>query len=88
MTSVNVTTNKAQVSATTSGTQGVVNVGAGALGVVNVGTLGPQGPRFSSKELDESSVADNSIIYYDESAGKYKANTHWTVQTVTDGGNF
>lgn len=78
MTSVNVTTNKTQVNAVTNGVQGVVTIG----------TIGPQGVSFSSKELDESNVANNSVIYYDEFAGKYKANTTWTASTLTDGGNF
>lgn len=77
MTSVNITTTRNTVSVTTSG---VTNT-------VEVATQGPQGPAGSFAFTDSSKV-DKSIIYYDSDAGTYKADSTWTTDTLTDGGNF
>jgi len=77
MTSVNVSTSTNSVSVTTSG---VTNT-------VEIATQGPQGPAGNFL-LTDSSKINKSIIYYDSSAGTYRADTTWTTDTLTDGGNF
>ena len=79
------------VTATTSGPQGA----AGATGATGpAGAAGPQGPQgpaggtFSQNALDDANVVDKSVIYYDATAGEYKANSTWTVATIVFGGNF
>jgi hypothetical protein len=52
---------------------------------VGVIATGPQGPGFY---IDESSKINKSVIYYDSSAGEFKADATWTVETLVLGGNF
>jgi hypothetical protein len=52
---------------------------------VGVIATGPQGPGFY---IDESSKINKSVIYYDSSAGEFKADATWTVDTLVLGGNF
>ena len=75
MTSVNVTT-----------TKNTVTVNEGDTTVVTVATQGPQGP--VGFELDETAKADGSVIYYDQSSAKFKADATTTKLTLVDGGNF
>ena len=79
MTTVNITTNKNTVTVDESNSS-----------VITVATQGPQGPQFSSSAtaLLDASKVDKSIIYYDGTAGSYKADSTWTTSTITDGGNF
>lgn len=88
------TSNTTTVTATTVGPQGIQGL-TGATGAV--GPQGPQGPQgtagspggtFSQNTLDDASVVDKSVIYYDATAGEYKANSTWTVATIVTGGNF
>tara|TARA_B100001250_G_scaffold389960_1_gene389513 strand:+ start:364 stop:588 length:225 start_codon:yes stop_codon:yes gene_type:complete len=74
MTNVNITQTKNTVT---------VN---GETRVVTVQTRGPQGAK--GLDLDESAKVDGSIIYYDASAQKYKADALETKLTLLDGGNF
>ena len=62
----------------------------GDTNVVTVATQGPQGPAFSTSGtgLSDSSKVNKSIIYYDSSASSYKADSTWTTDTLTNGGNF
>jgi len=78
MTSVNITTNKNTVT---------VN---GETSVVTVATEGPQGAGFTSTgaSLDDSAKIDKSVVYYDQSASAFKADSTWTTSTLSDGGNF
>lgn len=76
MTSVNITTTKNTVSVTTSG----------ATNTVEIATQGPQGP--TGFTLSDSSKVNKSVIYYDSTAEAYKADSTWTTDTLTDGGNF
>jgi len=55
--------------------------------VVSVITAGPQGPS-AGIAVDATAKIDKSVIYYDSSAGIFKADTVWTTSTLTDGGNF
>tara|TARA_R100000231_G_C5263384_1_gene146366 strand:+ start:157 stop:384 length:228 start_codon:yes stop_codon:yes gene_type:complete len=75
MTSVNVST-----------TKNTVTVNEGDSTVVNVATQGPQGPK--GLELDETAKVNGSVIYYDSSSAKFKADATTTKLTLVDGGNF
>ena len=75
MTSVNITTNKHTVTVDESNSS-----------VITVATQGPQGE--TGFDLSDDNKADKSIIYYDSTAGSYKANSTWTTDTLTNGGNF
>jgi len=79
MTSVNVTTSK-----------NTVTVNEGDATVITVATQGPQGPSFSStgKGLTDSSVVNNSVIYYDSTSATFKADQTRTVENLVDGGSF
>jgi len=75
MTSVNITT-----------TKNTVTVNEGDSTVVTVATQGPQGPK--GIDLDETSKVNGSVIYYDSSSAKFKADATTTKLTLVDGGNF
>ena len=79
MTSVNVTTIK-----------NTVTVNEGDATVVNVTTAGPQGPAFAATgtSLDDSNKVDGSVVYYDASSAKFKADATTTKLTLVNGGNF
>jgi hypothetical protein len=74
MTSVNITTTKNTVT---------VN---GETSVVTVATAGPAGPK--GLDLDETAKVDGSVVYYDQSSAKFKADATTTKLTLVDGGNF
>ena len=79
MTSVNITTEKNTVT---------VN---GETSVVTVATQGPQGatgPAGSGFDLDSTNKVDGSIIYYDSTSAKFKADATTTKLTIVDGGSF
>tara|TARA_R100000781_G_scaffold102714_1_gene66252 strand:- start:47 stop:313 length:267 start_codon:yes stop_codon:yes gene_type:complete len=88
MTTVNVTTNESTV--TVSPTSNSVTVTQGEPSVVTIGVLGPAGPSFSStgKELLDSGVVNNSVIYYDSTSATFKADATRTVENLVDGGSF
>ena len=73
MTSVNISTTKNTVT---------VN---GETSVVTVATQGPQG---ASTAIDSSSAVDNSMVYYHQSSGTFKADDTTTKLTLVNGGNF
>ena len=74
MTSINITQNKNTVT---------VN---GETRVVTVKVAGPQGPK--GIELAETSKVNGSVIYYDSSSAKFKADATTTKLTLVNGGNF
>ena len=74
MTSVNITTTKNTVT---------VN---GETSVVTVATAGPAGPK--GIDLDETAKVDGSVVYYDQSSAKFKADATTTKLTLVDGGDF
>jgi len=76
MTSVNITTNK-----------NTVTIDENNSSVITVATQGPQGATGGFTLSDDNKV-NKSIIYYDSTAGTYKADSTWTTSTITDGGNF
>jgi hypothetical protein len=60
--------------------------------VVSVITAGPQGPKGDPGQsgivVDSTAKVDGSVVYYDGGASQFKADSTWTVLTLTDGGNF
>ena len=81
MTSVNVTTNK-----------NTITVQEGDATTVTVSTQGPQGATGAagpaSIDIEDSAKINKSVIYYDATAGQYKADSTWTTTSLVDGGNF
>ena len=77
MTSVNVTTDgkTTVVEDTTTNT-------------VSITTTGPQGPTAAGFVFNGDAKIDNSIVYYDSSAGEFKADTTTTKLSLVEGGNF
>ena len=89
MTSVNVTLQKNKVSVTNQAKSTTVEVPkTSVVQAVTQGPQGPQGAAGSNFTLTDSAKVDKSIVYYDSSAGVYKADTTWTTTTLTDGGSF
>ena len=54
--------------------------------VVTVKTAGPQGPK--GIDLDETSKVNGSVVYYDATSAKFKADATTTKLTLVNGGNF
>ena len=79
MTSVNITT-----------TKNTVTVNEGDSTVVTVATQGPQGPSFSTSgtQLNDSAKVNNSVVFFHEASGTFKADATRTVETLVDGGNY
>ena len=75
MTSVNVTT-----------TKNTVTVNEGDTTVVTIATQGPQGP--VGVNIDDTNKVDGSVIYYDSTSAKFKADATTTKLTLVNGGNF
>ena len=75
MTSVNITT-----------TKNTVTVNEGDSTVVTVAPRGPAGPKGIN--LDETAKVDGSVVYYDSTSAKFKADATTTKLTLVDGGNF
>lgn len=64
-------------------TQNQTVVGVAAAGPKEtVGTLG------SLEDLDVGNKVDKSVVYYDGNSDTFKADSLYTVFTLTDGGNF
>lgn len=85
--SVNVTEVKTTVSVNEQTNTVTVNGGSS---VVEVATQGPQGPAFSSTNttLVDSDKVNNSVVYFSQSDGTFKADATRTVENLVDGGNF
>ena len=75
MSSVNVTT-----------TKNTVTVNEGDTTVVTVATQGPQGP--VGLNIDDTAKVNGSVVYYDSSSAKFKADDTTTKLTLVNGGNF
>ena len=50
------------------------------------GAIGPKGEKGIN--LDETAKIDGSVVYYDATAAKFKADATITTNLLTDGGNF
>ena len=79
MTSVNITT-----------TKNTVTVNEGDATVVTVATAGPQGASFSTTgaTMNDSAKVNNSVVYFHQSSGTFKADATRTVENLVDGGNY
>ena len=53
---------------------------------VEVTTAGPQGPK--GIDLNDVNKVDGSVIYYDSTSAKFKADATTTKLTLVNGGNF
>lgn len=63
--------------------------GAPQLSVVTEGPAITVGGTFAAlSDVNVSDKTDKSVIYYDSSSGKYKADSSETLISITDGGNF
>ena len=62
----------------------------GDTSVVTVATQGPQGPQFSTTgtNLNDSNKVNNSVVFFDQASGTFKADQTRTVENLVDGGNF
>ncbi len=78
MSSVNITTERNTVT---------VN---GETIVFTVANIGPLGHKFSTTNtiLNENNNVNNSVVYFDQSSGTFKADQTRTVENLVDGGNF
>ena len=79
MTSVNITT-----------TKNTVTVNEGDSTVVTVATQGPQGPSFSTSgtQLNDSNKVNNSVVFFHQASGTFKADATRTVENLVDLGNY
>ena len=77
MTSVNVTTDgkTTVVEDTTTNT-------------VSITTTGPQGPASAGFVFNGSGKINDSVVYFDSSAGEFKADATTTKLSLVEGGNF
>lgn len=56
---------------------------------ITQGPQGPQGPPGpAGLVVDTTAKIDKSVVYYDAASAGFKADTVWTVSSLTDGGNF
>jgi len=85
--SVNVTEVKTTVSVNEQTNTVTVNGGSS---VVEVATQGAQGPAFATTgtSLNDSDKVNNSVVYFSQSDGTFKADATRTVENLVDGGNF
>tara|TARA_R100001509_G_scaffold163937_1_gene139827 strand:- start:153 stop:380 length:228 start_codon:yes stop_codon:yes gene_type:complete len=67
-------------------TKNTVTVNESDATVVTVATAGPQGP--VGFDLVDTDKVDGSVIYYDSSSAKFKADATTTKLTLVNGGNF
>jgi len=77
MTTVNITTNKNTVTVDESNSS-----------VITVATQGPQGSAGTGFDIDSSGKVNKSVVYYDSTAGQFKADDTWTINTLVFGGDF
>lgn len=56
--------------------------------IVAQGPQGPQGPPGPGIFVNDTAKVDKSVIYYDAGAASFRADSIWTVHSLTDGGNF
>lgn len=89
MTTVNVTKTENTVSVTTEGKTTVVKTPVTTtVTATTAGPIGPQGPAGIGTTISDSAKVDKSVVYYDSTAGTYKADDTWTISTIVLGGNF
>ena len=67
-------------------TQNKVTVSETNNNVITVAVAGPQGAK--GLDLDETSKVNGSVIYYDQTSAKFKADATTTKLSLVNGGNF
>ena len=82
--SITETNNTVTVNETTN----EVTVTQGITSIATVVSAGPQGPPVSEFYFDGSAKVNKSVVYYDSTAGKFKADNTWTTSTLVFGGDF
>ena len=57
---------------------------------VELTTAGPQGPSFSTSgtQLNDSAKVNNSVVFFHQASGTFKADATRTVENLVDGGNY
>jgi hypothetical protein len=95
MTFINVTTTQAEITITEENGAITAITTPASPGVITAYTEGPQGAPGAAiasigqiPDVDTSAVSDGSVLVYDSSSSKFKANNVWTTSTLSDGGNF
>ena len=83
-----VTVNETSNSVTVNETTNEVTVNQGSSSIVNVVTEGPRGPAGTGFDFDGSAKINQSVVYYDQTAGQFKADSNWTTKTLVFGGDF
>ena len=91
-----VVTNAPQASITVTTEDGKISViqAPATPSIVSAITEGPRGAKGEQGlaglnfNVDASNVTSGSIVYYDGSSSVFKADSTWTTQTLTDGGNW
>lgn len=67
----------------------VAPAGSPQLAIIADGPLTTTGGTFAAlADVDVADKTNKSVIYYDGSSGKYKADSSETLISLTDGGNF
>lgn len=83
------------VNVTTTQVETIINEETGT--VITVTSPGPQGPigppgtvgsLGQISNVDTTSVQDGSVLVYNASEQKFKADSTWTTNSLADGGNF
>lgn len=77
MTSVNVTTDGKTVVVEDTATN-----------TVSITTTGPQGPTAAGFVFNGDAKINDSVVYFDSSAGEFKADATTTKLSLVEGGNF
>ena len=62
----------------------------GDTSVVTVTTQGPQGESFSTTGtiMNDSAKVNNSVVFFHQASGTFKADATRTVENLVDGGNY
>ena len=55
---------------------------------VSITTTGPQGPLAAGFTFNGTNKVDDSIVYFDQAAGEFKADSTTTKLSLVEGGNF
>jgi len=55
---------------------------------VSITTAGPQGPAASGFTFNGANKVDDSLVYFDQTAGEFKADNTTTKLSLVEGGNF
>lgn len=95
MNQINVTTTQAEIIVTEDSGAITVVTTPSAPSLITAVTEGPSGPAGQAwvsigqiPDVDISAVTNGSVLYYESSTSKFKANSTWTTAELADGGNF